>query len=109
MSDGIWPRIRVTDKAKKGEVIEVKSLVTHPMENGQRKDAAGKTIPRLILCSFSATYNGKPVVDMKLEPAVAANPYLAFFVKVEESGTLKLTWTDDQKQSWTTEQKIEVT
>ena len=45
---------------------------------------------------------------MRLEPAIAANPYLAFFVKVEESGMLKFTWTDDNKQSWTAESKIEV-
>ena len=108
MSDDIKPRIRVADKARKGEVIEVKTLITHPMETGLRKDAEGKLLPRLIVNSFSATYNDKPVVSVALEPAVSANPYLSFFVRIEESGTLKLTWTDDQKQSWTAESKIEV-
>ena len=60
------------------------------------------------LLGYTGTYNGKPVLNAKLEPAVAANPYLSFFVKVEESGTLKFTWTDDNKQSWTAESKIEV-
>jgi sulfur-oxidizing protein SoxZ len=108
MSDDIKPRIRMPATAKKGDVIEIKTLITHPMESGQRKDAEGKLVPRLIVNAFDATYNGKPVISAKLEPAVSANPYMSFFVRVEESGTLKFTWTDDQKQSWTTESKIEV-
>jgi sulfur-oxidizing protein SoxZ len=108
MSDDIKPRLRVPAKAKKGEVIEVKTLITHPMETGQRKDADGKLVPRLIVNALAVTYNDKPVLAVTMEPAIAANPYLAFFVKVEESGTLKFKWTDDSKQSWTAESKIEV-
>jgi sulfur-oxidizing protein SoxZ len=108
MSDDIKPRLRVPANAKKGEVVEVKTLVTHPMETGQRKGADGKLIPRLLVSALAVTYNDKPVINARLEPAIAANPYLAFFVKVEESGTLKFTWTDDNKQSWTAESKIEV-
>jgi sulfur-oxidizing protein SoxZ len=108
MSDDIKPRLRVPANAKKGEVVEVKTLITHPMENGQRKDADGKLIPRLLVNSLAVTYNDKPVMNVRLEPAIAANPYLAFFVKVEESGMLKFTWTDDNKQSWTADSKIEV-
>ena len=109
MADDIKPRIRVANTAKKGELVEVKTLVTHPMESGQRKDDSGKLVPRLIVNSLAVTYNGKPVMNLKIEPAISANPYLLFFVKVEESGTLKLTWTDDEKNSWTAESKIEVT
>lgn len=108
MADDIKPRLRVPTTAKKGEVVEVKTLITHPMENGQRKDAAGKPIPRLIVNSLAVTYNDKLVISAKLEPAIAANPYMAFFVRVEESGTLKFTWTDDEKNSWSAESKIEV-
>ena len=108
MADDIKPRLRVPATAKKGEVIEVKTLITHPMENGQRKDAAGKVIPRLIVNALKVTYNDKPVLNVKLDTAVAANPFMAFFVRVEESGTLKFTWTDDEKNSWTAESKVEV-
>jgi sulfur-oxidizing protein SoxZ len=108
MADDIKPRLRVPTSAKKGEVVEIKTLITHPMETGQRKDASGNLVPRLIVSSLAVTYNGKPVLNAKLEPAVSANPYFSFFVKVEESGTLKLTWTDDNKQSWSAESKIEV-
>jgi sulfur-oxidizing protein SoxZ len=108
MADDIKPRLRVPTAAKKGEVVEIKTLITHPMENGQRKDADGKVVPRLIVNSLKVTYNDKPVLDVKLETAVAANPYMSFYVRVDESGTLKFTWTDDQKNSWTAESKIEV-
>jgi sulfur-oxidizing protein SoxZ len=108
MSDDIKPRLRVPATAKKGEVVEVKTLISHPMESGQRKDADGKLVPRLIVNSLKVTYNDKPVISARLEPAIAANPYLSFFVKVEESGMLKFTWTDDLKQSWTAESKIDV-
>ena len=95
MADDIKPRIRVPTTAKKGEVIEIKTLITHAMETGQRKDADGKLVPRLIVNTLAVTYNGKPVLNAKLEPAISANPYLSFFVKVEESGTLEFTWKDD--------------
>ena len=108
MADDIKPRLRVPTTAKKGEVIEIKTLVTHPMENGQRKGDDGKLVPRLILNTMKVTYNDKPLLTAKLEPAIAANPYLSFFLRVEESGTLKFTWIDDQNQSWNAESKIEV-
>ena len=108
MADDIKPRIRVQNTARKGEVVEIKTLITHLMETGQRKDADGKIVPRLIVNTMKVTYNDKPVLTAKLEPAIAANPFLSFFLRVEESGTLKFTWTDDEKNSWTAESKIEV-
>ena len=90
-----------------GAVVRV--LMSHEMETGLRKDADGKLVPRLIVSSLAVTYNDKPVLNATLEPAISANPYLSFFVRVEESGTLKFRWTDDNKQSWTAESKIEVT
>ena len=108
MADDIKPRLRVPASAKKGEVVEIKTLITHPMETGLRKDADGKIVPRLIVSALAVTYNGKPVLNARLEPAVAANPYLAFFLKVDEPGTLKFTWTDDNQQSWSAESKIDV-
>lgn len=108
MADDIKPRLRVPATAKKGEVIEIKTLVTHPMESGQRKDADGRFVPRMILNRLTATFNGRPVLNVTLEPAVAANPYMSFFMRVPESGTLRLTWTDDMKNSWTAESRIDV-
>jgi sulfur-oxidizing protein SoxZ len=105
----VQTRLRVPKEAKKGEVIEIKTLATHPMETGFRKGPDGKTIPRKILNSFSCTFNGKTIIDCTLEPAIAANPYLEFTAKVEESGTFKFTWTDDDGTVTTAEQAITVT
>jgi sulfur-oxidizing protein SoxZ len=88
-------RIRLPQSVKKGEVFEVKTLITHVMESGQRRDSAGQVIPRKILNKFACTYNGKEVIRMDLAPAIAANPYIAFFVTATESGTLEFAWTDD--------------
>ena len=102
------PRLKLPKEAKKGEVIEIKTLMPHVMESGQRKDKAGKPIPRKIINKFVCEFNGKPVFTANLEPAIAANPYLQFSAKVEESGTFKFTWTDDDGSVITSEQKITV-
>lgn len=102
------PKIRVPKTAKKGDVVEIKTLLPHIMESGQRKDKDGKTIPRKIINKFTAEFNGKPVFSATLEPAIAANPYMQFFAKVEESGAFKFTWTDDDGTVTTAEEKITV-
>jgi sulfur-oxidizing protein SoxZ len=103
------PRIKLPKEAKKGEVIEIKTLIAHVMETGLRKDPDGKIIPRKIINKFTAELNGKPVFSVDIEPAVAANPYMQFTAKVEESGTFKFTWTDDDGTVTTAEQAIAVT
>jgi sulfur-oxidizing protein SoxZ len=102
------PRLKVPKEARKGEVIEIKTLLSHVMETGQRKDAAGNVIPRKIINKFTAEFNGKPVFSADLEPAIAANPYLQFTAKIDESGTFKFTWTDDDGTVTTAEENISV-
>ena len=102
------PRIKLPKEAKKGEVIQIKTLVSHIMESGQRKDKDGKTIPRKIINKFTCEFNGKPVFTANIEPAVAANPYMQFNAKVTESGTFKFSWTDDDGTVTTAEEKITV-
>ena len=103
------PRLKLPSQAKKGDIIEIKTLLPHPMESGQRKGKDGKPIPRKIINKFVCTFNGKPVFTADLEPAVAANPYMEFFAEVEESGTFRFAWTDDDGTVTTAEQKITVT
>jgi len=95
MPDAIQTRLKVPSTAKKGELIEIKTLVSHPMVSGQTKDSNGKTIPRDIINTFTCTYNGKQVFKMDLNPAISANPFIAFFVRADASGTLEFTWVDD--------------
>ena len=102
------PKIRVPKTAMKGEVVEIKTLMPHIMESGQRKDKDGKAIPRKIINKFAAEFSGKPVLTANLEPAIAANPYMQFYAKVDESGTFKFSWTDDDGTVTTAEQKITV-
>ena len=103
------PRIRIDKKqAKKGEIVEVKALVTHVMETGQRKDSSGKAIPRKILNKFTCTVNGKEVFSADFEPAISANPYIQFKFKAVESGPVVLTWTDDDGSKIVGEESITV-
>jgi len=103
------PRVKLPKDAMKGEVVQIKTLISHVMETGLRKDQAGNTIPRKIINKFTCEFNGKPVFSVDIEPAVAANPYLQFAAKVEESGTFKFTWVDDDGTVTTAEEKIAVT
>jgi sulfur-oxidizing protein SoxZ len=89
------PRIKIPDSMKAGEIVEIKTLATHIMETGNRKDAAGSTIPRDIIHTFTATFEGEPVFSAELGSGIAANPYIAFFLKVPGPGTLTLAWLDD--------------
>jgi sulfur-oxidizing protein SoxZ len=109
MAEDVRPRLKIPASAKKGEVIEIKTLVSHQMESGQRKDKDGKVIPRKIINKFVCTMNGKEVFRADLEPAIASNPFISFFLKAEESGTLAFAWTDDDGSVYRAEQKIAVT
>jgi sulfur-oxidizing protein SoxZ len=105
----VKPRIKLDKKqAKQGELVEVKALVSHVMETGQRKDAQGNVIPRKILNKFTCTVNGKQVFAADFEPAVSANPYVQFKFKATESGPVVLTWTDDDGSTIIGEEAITV-
>jgi sulfur-oxidizing protein SoxZ len=108
MAEDVKPRIKAPASAKKGEVVEIKTLISHPMESGQRKDKDGNVIPRKIVNAFSCKYNGTQVFAAKLDPAISANPYLSFFVKASDSGTLDFAWTDDDGSVYTAQHKITV-
>lgn len=76
--------------------FDVKVLISHPMESGQRRDQLGQAIPRDIINHFICTLDGETVLDADFFPAIAANPFLSFSVVAEKSGTLALTFTDDR-------------
>ncbi|MCB8837201.1 thiosulfate oxidation carrier complex protein SoxZ [Aurantimonas sp. VKM B-3413] len=102
------PRVKVPKTASAGDVITIKTLISHEMESGQRKDKDGKVIPREIINKFTCEFNGTKVFECELEPAVSANPYFEFSAKVPESGTFKFIWVDDNGSTYTDEQKITV-
>jgi sulfur-oxidizing protein SoxZ len=102
------PRVRVPRQAKKGEVIEIRTLISHPMETGRHRDAQGQLIPRHIIHTFICTYNGAEVFRADWHPAVGANPYLAFYTVATESGRLRFEWIDDDGTVYATEAEITV-
>ena len=102
------PRVRMATTAKAGDVIEVKTLISHEMESGQRKDSSGKVIARKIIKQFVATFNGKEIFRADWHPAISANPYQSFFVRVPETGTFVFQWIDDDGSIYKSEHKVTV-
>lgn len=89
------PRIKLPESAAVGDIIEVKALISHVMETGNRKDSDGKPIPRNIINSFNATFGGNLVFKADLGSGISANPFIAFFMRVPGPGEVELTWIDD--------------
>ena len=108
MADNVKPRVKVPSKASAGEVVTLKTLISHPMESGQRKDSDGKLIPRSIINRFTCEFNGALVIDITLEPAISTNPYFEFDAKVDASGEFKFTWYDDDGSVYEDKKSIEV-
>ena len=102
------PRVRVPATAKAGELIEIKTLISHEMESGQRKDAAGAIIARKIINTFTAEFNGKKVFEATWHPAVSANPYQSFFYKATETGEFTFSWKEDGGAVFSSKNKITV-
>lgn len=100
--------INLPESAKRGEVIEIKTLIQHPMETGYRLDSNGAKIPRDIINRFTCTYNGEEVFHAELFPAIAANPFIAFSTIATESGELVFSWADDDGQTQTESRQIVV-
>jgi len=88
--------INAPKTVRKGETIELKALILHPMETGFRPGVDGRLIPRNIIEHFTATWNGVEIFRLKMSPAVAANPYVSFFAVAKESGTIRFQWTGDR-------------
>ena len=101
-------RIVVPKGARKGDIVEIKTLVNHAMETGYRRDHMGKPIPRDILKRFSCSYVGAEIFAMDLYTGVAANPFVAFSMVAQESGDLVFTWTDENAQTHTQTERLEV-
>ena len=100
--------INVPKQVKRGEPFDVKLLISHPMESGQRHDDMGQPIPRDIITGFVARYNGEEIFRADLFPAIAANPFLSFHTVATESGTIDFEWTGDNGFHETGSAKITV-
>jgi sulfur-oxidizing protein SoxZ len=98
--------INVPPKAKRGEIIAIKTLISHQMETGFRHSETGAPIPRDIVTLFVATYNGEEIFSAQLFPAIAANPFITFYTIATDSGTIEFKWTGDNGFAATEQAKI---
>ena len=92
--------MQVPSVAAKGETFQVKALISHQMETGLRRDNKGDVIPRKIINKFACRYNNVVVFGVDLHEAVAANPYLEFYLRATESGRLEFIWAEDGGQTY---------
>ena len=91
--------VNLPQRARRGEIIEIRTLAGHDMETGFRRTQLGELIPRDIITRFACRYNGVEVFSAELHPAVAANPLIAFTTVATESGTLEFRWSGDNGYS----------
>ena len=102
------PRVKVPKTATAGEPFTIKTLISHVMESGLRKDGDGNLIPQQIINRFTCDFNGENVVDMTLSGGVSANPYIEFDAKIDAAGEFKFTWYDDDGSVYEDSKSIEL-
>ena len=88
--------INAPKTARRGELVEIKALILHPMETGFRAGTNGRIIPRNIIERFTASWNGAEIFRMDFSPAISANPFVSFFAVASESGKISFRWTGDE-------------
>ena len=102
-------RIQLPPEARRGEAVEVRVLIQHPMETGFRRNLEGKRVARNVLHSLACRYNGFEVFRATLSSGIAANPTLRFYVRAEKSGELEFWWLDDDEVEGSAKARLVVT
>jgi sulfur-oxidizing protein SoxY len=107
---GWAPSIRVAtpQSAAAGELFTVRTIINHPMETGLRRDKSGLLVPVRIADRFTCRANGQEVFGAKLEPAISANPYIAFSLRLEQSAELAFEWIDTNGERYEHTARVEV-
>jgi len=100
MAKGVKPRVKVPKSASAGEAITLKTLISHKMESGQRKDSDGNKIPRSIINRFTCAFNGTSIIDV--------TSYFQFEAVVPEAGEFHFTWYDDDGSVYETKKAVKV-
>ncbi len=101
-------RIQVPEGARRGDVIEVRLLIQHPMETGFRYDVLGRRTPRNAIQTLVCTCGGAEVFRATLSSGIAANPYLKFFMRARESGEIECRWVDQENVSGVASARLNV-
>ena len=101
-------RIRVPPTAKPGEIVEIRTMIMHPMDNGFSYTTQGTLIPQNIITEFSCHYLGEEVILVRLEPGISANPYFTFPLRAETTGIVRFRWVDQHGDITTAEEEMVV-
>ena len=102
----VKPRVKVPKTAEIGEILEIKTLISHPMHSGRAVDGDGNLVPRQIINSFRVYFNDAEIMSVALRPSVSANPFFTFPFKVTESGTFEFVWVEDGGEEYKKLKKI---
>ena len=101
-------RIQVASPVRRGQAMEVRLLIQHPMETGFRYEFSGTSIAKNVIHSMSAEYGGRVVFRARMGSGVAANPLLQCWVRPDQSGDIRVVWEDDQGVKGQVSARIEV-
>jgi len=105
----VKPRVKVPKTASIGEIVTIKALINHSMESGQRRDReTGERIPRMIIHTFEANFNGNEIVKFDMQGAVSRDPFFEFTMKVPSEGDVNFKWTDDEGSVFETSKPIKI-
>ena len=88
------PRIRAPRSARAGEVVEIRTLMEHPMETGLRQEG-GRSVPRDMLTRMAVRMNGETVLEAEFRNGTATNPFHVFFLRIERASEMEFTWMDE--------------
>jgi sulfur-oxidizing protein SoxZ len=101
-------RIKIPDQVRHGELVEIRLLIRHPMETGFRYDNVGQSIPKNVINQLICHYNGAEVLRAEFSSGIAANPYLSFYIRAEQSGEIEVSWQDDAGEHGSVSGSLEV-
>jgi sulfur-oxidizing protein SoxZ len=101
-------RIQMPQSAKRGDVIEIRIAIQHPMETGYRHDELGRAIPANVVNRMLVRYGGDEIFRAEMGTGIAANPYLAFFTIAQASGEVEFSWVDDTGETGFAKQTLTV-
>ncbi len=105
---GMKPRVKVPEQVQAGDVFEIKTLIKHIMENGERVGDDGKLVPRRIINRFTCLFNGNPVFECDVHPSVSENPFFAFKARIFEPGKFQFLWHDDDGTVFSVEREVKL-
>ncbi len=100
--------VQAPTTAQRGQVVLVQTTIAHTMETGYRRGSDGKMLGRDLIRRFTCTWQGEPIFAANLHAAMSSNPYIAFHLRVTESGILRLSWSGDNGFAHSREHAITV-